>query len=56
MYGAIREAYIFMKGEADVLQMYEGKYSEAMNMLKQLGDGKNRRDAYRDGQVRIPVT
>jgi len=56
LYGSLREAYIFMKGEADVLEMYEKKYMEGMARLKQLGDGKNRRDAYRDGQVRVPVT
>jgi hypothetical protein len=55
LYGALREAYIFMKGEADVLEMYEKKYMEGMDRLKQLGDGKNRRDAFRDGQVRVPV-
>jgi len=56
LYGSLREAYIFMKGEADVLEMYEKKYAEGMGRLKMLGDGKNRRDAYRDGQVRVPVT
>lgn len=55
LYGSLREAYTYMKGEQDVVAMYEGKYQEAMNMLKQLGDGKNRMDAYRSGQVRIPV-
>jgi hypothetical protein len=56
LYGTLREAYIFMKGEADVLAMYETKYQEGMARLKQLGDGKNRRDSYRDGQTRVPVT
>ena len=55
LYGALREAYIYMKGEADVLAMYEQKYQEDWAMLKQLGDGKNRRDAYRSGQTRVPV-
>jgi hypothetical protein len=45
-----------MKGEADIIQNYEQKYQEGMGLLKQLGDGKNRRDAYRSGQVRVPVT
>jgi hypothetical protein len=44
-----------MKGEADVTAMYQKRYDEAMALLKQLGDGKNRRDAYRNGQVRYPV-
>ena len=44
-----------MKGEADVIQQYQRRYDEAMELLLQLGDGKNRQDAYRSGQVRIPV-
>lgn len=55
LYGSLREAYIFMKGEADVIQMYEGKYEESLMLLKQTGDGKLRRSGYRDGQVRVPV-
>jgi hypothetical protein len=56
LYGSLREAYLFMKGEADLIQNCEQKYQEGMALLKQLGDGKNRRDAYRSGQVRVPVT
>ena len=56
LYGALREAYIYLKGEADMIQNYEQKYQEAMIQLLRLGDGLNRRDAYRSGQVRIPVT
>ena len=55
LYGVLREAYVFMKGEPDVLEMYEKKYMEAMDQLKQLGDGKNRMDAFRNTQVRVPV-
>jgi hypothetical protein len=55
LYGALLEAYTYMKGEADVLANYKARYDEAMFLLKQLGDGKNRRDAYRNGQVRVPV-
>jgi hypothetical protein len=55
LYGAIREAYLYMKGEADLQQAYEGKYQEALGRLKMLGDGKNRMDSYRSGQVRVPV-
>jgi hypothetical protein len=44
-----------MKGEADVIAQYQKRYDEAMALLKQLGDGKNRQDAYRSGQVRYPV-
>jgi len=55
LYGALLEAYTYMKGEADVLAGYQKRYDEAMALLKQLGDGKNRQDAYRSGQVRVPV-
>jgi len=55
LYGSLVEAYTFLKGEQEMLQMYKARYEEAMQLLKQLGDGKNRRDAYRSGQVRYPV-
>jgi hypothetical protein len=55
LYGSLREAYIYMKGDADLVSAYEAKYTQALDLLKQLGDGKNRRDAYRSGQVRVPV-
>jgi hypothetical protein len=51
LYGSLLEAYTYMKGEADVIAIYD----EAMMLLKQLGDGKDRQDAYRSGQVRYPV-
>lgn len=55
LYGSLREAYTYLKGEADLIQNYEQKYQEAMQMLYRMGDGLNRRDAYRSGQVRVPV-
>lgn len=55
LYGALLEAYTYMKGEVDVMAAYQKRYDEAMAMLKMLGDGKNRTDAYRDGQARYPV-
>jgi hypothetical protein len=55
LYGAIREAYTYLKGEADLMAMYEQKYQEALALLKVLGDGKDRRDAYRSGQARVNV-
>jgi hypothetical protein len=55
LYGALREAVIFQKGEQDMVQYYEQKYQESLALLKMLGDGKERRTAYRDGQVRVPV-
>lgn len=55
LYGALREAAVFQRQEADVVQNYEQKYMESMALLKQLGDGKERQDSYRSGQVRYPV-
>lgn len=55
LYGSLLEAYTFMKGEQDVIAEYQKRYDEAMIMLKQLGEGKNRQDMYRSGQVRYPV-
>jgi hypothetical protein len=55
LYGSLLEAYTYMKGEADVIAQYQKRYDEAMFLLKQLGDGKDRQDAYRSGQVRYPV-
>ena len=56
LYGSLREAYLFMKGEQDLIANVEGKYNEAMGQLKRLGDGMERQDAYRSGQVRVKVT
>ena len=55
LYGSIIEAYTFLKGEADLLQLYVAKYTEAMQQLKRLGDGLQRGDAYRDGQAKVSV-
>ena len=55
LYGSILEAYTFMKGEPDLMANYRQRYDEAMFLLKQLGDGKDRQDAYRSGQVRMKV-
>ncbi len=56
LYGSLREAYTYLKGEQDMMQYYEQKYQESLALLKRLGDGLDRQDAYRSGQVRIPVT
>ena len=55
LYGALVEAYTFMKGEADILQVYNGKFSEALQMAKRLGDGLEKQDSYRSGLVKVPV-
>jgi len=56
LYGSLVEAYTYMKGEPDMLQLYDGKYKEALALAKRLGDGLERSDAYRSGQYRQPVT
>jgi hypothetical protein len=56
LYGALVEAYTFMKGEADMVALYDGKYKEAVGLAKRLGDGMERQDAYRSGQYRQVVT
>ena len=53
--GALVEAIRFMKGEDDLIRLYQSMYADAMVLLKNLGDGKQRMDAYRDGQVRVQV-
>ena len=55
LYGALVEAYTYMKGEADIVAAYNKRYEEAMILAKRLGDGMERRDAYRSGQVRMTV-
>lgn len=55
LYGALVEAYTFMKGEPDVLAMYDKQFKEALGLFKVLGDGKNRMDTYRVVQTRVPV-
>lgn len=49
------EAARFMKAEQDIVQLYTGQFNDSILLLKNLGDGKNRQDAYRSGQVRNPV-
>jgi hypothetical protein len=54
--GALIEAIRYMKGEADLVKIYQDMYFQSIALLKNLGDGKQRMDAYRDGQVRIAVS
>ena len=56
LYGSLVEAYTYMKGETDMLALYDGKYKEALALAKRLGDGMERQDAYRSGQYRQAVT
>jgi hypothetical protein len=55
LYGSLVEAYTFMKGEQDMMAVYDSKYKEALMLLKNLGDGKQRGDTYIDGQVKNKV-
>jgi hypothetical protein len=55
LYGSLVEAYTYMKGEADMMALYNGKYKEALALAKRLGDGMERQDAYRSGQYRQAV-
>tara|TARA_R110000824_G_scaffold89496_1_gene219384 strand:- start:2246 stop:2884 length:639 start_codon:yes stop_codon:yes gene_type:complete len=55
LYGTLVEAYTFMKGEQDILALYDTKFKEALVKAKELGDGKLRQDTYRTGQTRVNV-
>jgi len=56
LYGSLVEAYTYMKGEQDMMLLYNTKYQEALGLAKRLGDGMERQDAYRSGQYRQKVT
>ena len=56
LYGSLVEAYSYMKGESDLIALYDTKYKEALALAKRLGDGMERQDAYRTGQYRQAVT
>jgi hypothetical protein len=56
LYGSLVEAYTYMKGETDIMGLYNQKYQEALGLAKRLGDGMERQDAYRTGQYRQKVT
>lgn len=55
LYGTIVEAYTFMKGEQDLLQLYDGKYKEALALAKRLGDGMEKSDNFRTSIARPPL-
>ena len=56
LYASLVEAYTFMKGEQDIISLYDTKFKEALALAKRLGDGMERVDAYRSGQFRQAVT
>jgi len=55
LYASLVEAYTFMKGEQDMMQLYDGKFKEALQLAIRLGDGLERRDSYRNGQFRVEL-
>lgn len=55
LYGALLEAATFMKSDPDTLATYANRYESTLELLKQLSEGKNRSDAYRNGQIRVPI-
>jgi hypothetical protein len=55
LYGSLLEAATYLKSEAEIIAVYQKRYEEALALLKMLGDGKNRQDSYRSGQVRDRV-
>lgn len=54
-YGSLVEAAVYMKQEQDLIALYDGKFKEAVSMAQRLGEGLERSDAYRSGQMRVPV-
>ena len=56
LYGSLVEAYAYMKGDPEIAMGYNQKYMEALALAKRLGDGMERNDAYRAGQISIKVT
>jgi hypothetical protein len=55
LYGALVEAYTYMKGEQDMMVLYQTRYQEALALAKRLGDGLEKQDSYRNGTYRVPV-
>ena len=55
LYGYLVEDYTYMKGEQDMMTLYNTKFMEALALAKRLGDGMERQDAYRSGQFRQRV-
>ena len=56
LYGAILESYVYMKGDLNLMQVYEKRYYQALARLKTLGEGENTRDQYRDDTYRVQRT
>ena len=55
LYGSLVEAYTYMKGDADMMQLYQQRYQEALDLLKMQAEGRMTGDEYRDGTIRVAV-
>jgi len=53
LYGTLFEAYTFLKGDPDMMQLYASRFAESLGRLKDLGEGKETTTDYRDGKVRV---
>jgi hypothetical protein len=51
LYACLLEGYVYMKGEPDMMSVYNTRYESALGRLKVLGEGRDRNDAYRAGQL-----
>jgi len=56
LYATLFEAYTFMKGDQDIMNVYNQRYAEALTRLKNFGEGRENTDAYRDGLIRVRAT
>ena len=56
LYGCLVEAYTYMKGEADIMQLYQQRYNEALQLLKLEAEGRMTVDEYREGTIRMGAT
>jgi len=56
LYGTLLESYVYMKGEPDLMVQYERRFLEALARLKNLGEGDNTVDTYRDDVIRVQRT
>ena len=56
LYACLIEGYVYMKGEQDMMSVYNARYESALGRLRVLGDARDRKDAYRSGQLIIPVS
>ena len=55
LYGSLVEAYTYMKGDADMMQLYQQRYQEALDLLRMQAEGRMTGDEYRDGMIRVAV-